>query len=113
MSWNGVPLATFYGNPANSVLPQFPWRTQEISNTSRDARGYLSPPSTPPDGNTLFTIQYYVYGADSALQTQLLNSFPSAQQMVTGTATLPNLINYDETGMQYPGQFSAWQEIFG
>ena len=52
---------------------------------------------------------YYVYGADSLLNNQLLNESQSSQLLVSmqfdgnGNAILNQLVPQDLTGVQYPG----------
>lgn len=94
------------------ITPAFSWRTGTFDSTMTDARGQVALPSAP-DGVTLFTIYYYVYGADYYLQTQLNVGFPSAKTMVPSISEAPGLIAFDETGMQYPGNLPAYDAIFG
>lgn len=101
--------------PGDSIAPLtagYNWRSNTLNATMTDPRGYVILPSAP-DGETLFTILYYVYGADSQLRLQFANNDPNCVSLIGGYAQLPDFIAYDETGMQYPAQSAIWQHYFG
>ena len=132
-SWDNTGL-----NTTTQVEPGNDWRQGPAGNNgiassspptyptaaSQDARGYVILPSAPTavlapvapvlTANTgrVLSIYYYVYGADSYLQTQLQNNLSGPSQLVgtipvvAGGLSIPTLVTQDEVGMQFPGSLT-------
>ena len=91
------------------IQPAYAWRvTPPTSSTTQTARGKITT-FGGTTGNKVLTLMYYVYGADSLLNNQLLNESQSSQLLVSmqfdgnGNAILNQLVPQDLTGVQYPG----------
>lgn len=70
-----------------------------------DARGNIYLPSAS-DGAKMLSVKFYVYGADSYLQSQLTNTMQTAitQTGITTTTSNPlQMLTRDEVGLQFPG----------
>jgi hypothetical protein len=132
VSYNNVPLtlvSNTYPTSASEVgFFSNNWRTTEPSATTVDAKG-LFVLYQSPNGTGVFSVLYYQYGSDSQLQAQLANNDYSAYTMIgypspgpypdpsNPPLRLPNtqpplLVAADETGIQYPGQMSAYNIYF-
>lgn len=122
MTWDGESIM----DVANTFLPASNWRVTPPSYTSTDCRGLVMLPSDP-DGETLFTVLYYVYGADSRLQTDLYNNNYSAYKLIgapdqgpydnpyPADTPPPYLVKEDATGIQFssliPSQFQIYNTL--
>jgi hypothetical protein len=111
-TWNNATINAFNGDVltginwrlANAGVPvNVPSLTNAVS-----TRGRVSLPSSP-DGLTILSLCYFVYGADSEVNGNLQNNWYTDITMAavsnnfSGKAVFPYLTPYDLLGVQYPG----------
>lgn len=94
------------------------WRLEAPTATTEDARGTVFLESNVP-----LTVCYHCYGADSFLQAQLLTAEAdgqtndSSQKIIYANASanpivsVPVLIPFDETGVQYPTEMTEYNKL--
>jgi hypothetical protein len=132
VNYNNQPLTPLSSADPNSATEvgffNNNWRIQAPSMFSYDARGIFIL-YTNPNGASVFSVLYWVYGADSKLQNALaandytaynLIGYPSPGPYPTPPAVSPRpantppplLVAGDETGIQYPGQMSEYNLYF-
>jgi hypothetical protein len=104
-----------------NITPGNNWRIEAPSATSGDANGTVTLPNS--SNNEVLTVCYYVVGADSYLQAQLLTDGAngqinsSAQKIIYANddenpiVAVPVLIPFDETGVQYPADMTVYNNL--
>lgn len=109
---SGAPYSTDNITTGNN------WRLEAPTATTEDARGTVDVGSNVP-----LTICYHCYGADSFLQAQLLTAGAdgqtndSSQKLIYANASagpivsVPVLIPFDETGVQYPTEMTEYNKL--
>lgn len=116
-TWDGNPLST----DGSTITYGYAWRSLASTSSFLTARGMVNIGSDNPDGSKMLCVTYYVYGADSEINSEIINQNQSSLKLVSVQKTAsssyptppaltpvpkfvyPYLVPQDLTGVQING----------